>query len=64
MNLGLTRSFHATERHHIEIRMEGSNVTNTAIFSNFGTVLNALNYGLPTTALPMRSFRATLRYKF
>jgi hypothetical protein len=64
MNLSLTRSFHATERHHIEIRIEGTNVTNTAIFSNFGTVLNALNYGLPTVALPMRSFRATLRYKF
>jgi hypothetical protein len=64
MNLALTRSFHATERHHIEIRMEGSNVTNTAIFSNFGTVLNALNYGLPIAALPMRTFKATLRYKF
>jgi TonB dependent receptor-like, beta-barrel len=64
MNLSLTRSFHATERHHIEIRMEGANLTNTAIFTNFGTVLNALNYGLPTAVLPMRSFKATLRYKF
>jgi hypothetical protein len=64
MNLSLTRSFHATERHHIEVRVEGANVTNTAIFSNFGTVLNALNYGLPTAALPMRTLKATLRYKF
>jgi hypothetical protein len=64
MNLSLTRSFHATERHHIEIRVDGINVTNTAIYSNFGTVLNALNYGLPTQALPMRTFKATLRYKF
>jgi hypothetical protein len=64
MNLSLTRSFHATERHHIEMRIEGSNITNTAIFTNFATVLNALNYGLPTTALPMRSFKATVRYKF
>jgi len=64
MNLSLTRSFHATERHHIEIRVEGTNLTNTVIFSNFGTVLNALNYGLPISALPMRTFRATLRYKF
>jgi hypothetical protein len=64
MNLSLSRSFHATERHHIEIRIDGTNVTNTAIYSNFGTVLNALNYGLPTVALPMRTFKATLRYKF
>jgi hypothetical protein len=64
MNLSLTRSFHATERHHIEIRMEATNITNSAIFSNFGTVLNALNYGLPISALPMRTFKATLRYKF
>jgi hypothetical protein len=64
MNLALTRSFHATERHHIEIRIEATNITNTATFSNFGTVLNALNYGLPIVAQPMRTFRATLRYKF
>jgi hypothetical protein len=64
MNLSLTRSFHATERHHIEIRIEAANLTNTPIFTNFGTVLNALNFGLPTSALPMRTFKATLRYKF
>jgi hypothetical protein len=64
MNLSLTRSFHATERQHIEIRLDATNVTNTATYSNFGTVLNALNYGLPTAALPMRTFKATLRYKF
>jgi hypothetical protein len=64
LNLALTRSFHATERHHIEIRIEATNITNTAIYSNFGTVLNALNYGLPTVAQPMRTFKATLRYKF
>jgi uncharacterized protein YbjT (DUF2867 family) len=64
MNLSITRSFHATERHHIEMRIEGANITNTAIFTNFGTVLNALNYGLPVATLPMRTFKATLRYKF
>ena len=64
VNLSLTRSFHATERNHIEIRIDATNLTNTAIYSNFGTVLNALNYGLPTVALPMRTFKATLRYKF
>jgi hypothetical protein len=64
VNLSLTRSFHATERNHIEIRIDATNLTNTAIYSNFGTVLNALNYGLPTMALPMRTVKATLRYKF
>jgi hypothetical protein len=64
MNLSLTRSFHATERHHIELRIEGANITNSAIFNNFGTVLNALNYGLPESALPMRTFKGTLRWKF
>jgi hypothetical protein len=46
------------------MRIEGANITNTAIFTNFGTVLNALNYGLPVATLPMRTFKATLRYKF
>ena len=64
LNLSLVRSFHATERHHIEVRLDGFNVTNSVIFTNFGTVLNALNYGSPTAALPMRTFKVTVRYKF
>jgi hypothetical protein len=64
VNLSFSRSFHATERNHIEFRIDATNLTNSSIFTNFGTVLNALNYGLPTVALPMRTFKATVRYKF
>ena len=37
---------------------------NTAIFTNLGTVLNALNFGFPLAVQPMRTFKATMRYKF
>jgi hypothetical protein len=64
VNLSLSRSFHLSEQQRLEFRLDGANLTNTPIFTNFGTVLNALNYGNPTAAQAMRAFRATLRYKF
>jgi hypothetical protein len=64
LNLSLSRSFHLSERQRLEFRLDGANLTNTAIFTNFATVINALNYGNPTAAQAMRAFRATMRYKF
>ena len=64
MNVSLLRSFHMTERYHLEFRIDAANLTNTAAMTNFGTVLNSLNYGRPTAAMPMRALRASLRLKF
>jgi hypothetical protein len=64
MNLSLSRSFHVSERERLEFRLDGANISNTAIFTNLGTVLNALNFGFPLAVQPMRTFKATMRYKF
>ena len=36
-NLSFSRSFHMTERYHLEIRLDAYNATNTAIFTNVGS---------------------------
>ncbi|PWU12037.1 MAG: hypothetical protein C5B51_01455 [Terriglobia bacterium] len=64
LNLSLSRSFHVSERERLEFRLDGTNMSNTPVFTNLGTVLNALNFGLPIAVQPMRSFKATMRYKF
>ena len=64
LNLSLSRSFHLTETQRLEFRLDGANLSNTPSFTNFSTVINALNYGNPTAAQAMRAFRATMRYKF
>jgi len=46
------------------LKVTYSDATSETLTAAVGTVLNALNYGLPTVAQPMRTFKATLRYKF
>ena len=51
-------------RRVIEARADSYNSTNTASFTNLGTVINASNYGLPVSTLPMRNMTFTLRFRF
>jgi trimeric autotransporter adhesin len=48
----------------IEARADTYNTANIASYTMLGTVINASNYGLPTSTLPMRSITFTLRYRF
>lgn len=65
VNASLSRSFRLGEsRRWIEARLESNNVTNHVNFTGLGAVINALAYGLPTAAGPMRTLTATLRYRF
>ena len=58
------RSFELADRKNIELRMESQNLTNTVSFTNLGTVVNAINYGLPTNTSNMRSVSGTIRFRF
>lgn len=64
LNLSFGRSFRLADRRSIEFRMESQNVTNHVSFTSLGTVVNAINYGLPTATAPMRSASAVLRLRF
>ena len=64
MNLSLARSITLAERRNLEIRVDANNFLNHVNISNLGTVVNAVNFGLPTAAGSMRSVTATARLRF
>ncbi len=64
LNLALGRQFRLKERKSLEFRMESNNFTNHVNFTNLGTVVNAINYGLPTSTSQMRTMQGTLRFRF
>jgi len=64
MNLSLARSINLSERKRMEIRVDSTNFLNHVNISNVGTVVNSLTYGLPTSAVGMRSLSATIRFRF
>ena len=64
LNLALGRQFRLKERKSVEFRMESNNFTNHVNFTNLGTVVNAINYGLPTSTSQMRTMQGTLRFRF
>jgi hypothetical protein len=63
-NLSLSRSFRIDDRRRMEFRVDSQNFLNHASYTGLGTVVNALNYGLPTATSGMRTVNATLRVRF
>ncbi len=65
VNAAFGRSFQFGEtRRRLELRMEGTNIFNQVNYTNIYTVVNAINYGLPSTASGMRALTAVLRFRF
>jgi hypothetical protein len=65
LNLGFARSFQlGGERRRLEFRVEANNVLNNVNYTGLYTVVNAVNYGLPSAAGPMRTLDAVVRFRF
>jgi hypothetical protein len=66
LNASFGRSFPVgnDNRRRLEARLEGTNLTNHVAYTNLGTVINALNYGLPVSTMPMRSLNVNVRFRF
>ncbi len=64
MNLSLQRTIAVSERKRLTIRIDANNATNHVNITGFGTVVNAQNYGIASSAGAMRSISATLRFNF
>lgn len=64
LNLAFARSFTFAERRRLEFRIEGNNILNTVNITNLYTVVNAVNYGLPSAASTMRTLDAVVRFRF
>jgi hypothetical protein len=64
LNLAFARSFNLTERKRIEFRIESNNILNHVNYTSYYTVVNAVTYGLPSTAGSMRTLDAVVRFRF
>lgn len=64
VNLAFARSFTFNERRRLEFRVESNNVLNHVNYTNLYTVVNAVNYGLPSAAGAMRTLDAVVRFRF
>ncbi len=64
LNTAFARSFTMAERRRIEFRIEATNVFNNVNYTNYYTVVNAANYGLPSSAGAMRTLQAVVRLRF
>lgn len=64
VNLSLGRTFTLSDRRRLEFRINSENATNHVNISNISTVVNASNYGLPTSAAAMRTVTMLLRLRF
>jgi hypothetical protein len=64
MNLSLQRTIPLTERLRLQIRVDATNFTNHVNIASFGTIVNSLNYGVPSSAASMRTLSGTLRFNF
>ena len=64
INAAFARSFTFKERRRLEFRFEANNVLNHVNYTNLYTVVNAVNYGLPSAAGAMRTLDAVVRFRF
>jgi hypothetical protein len=64
LNVNVARSFNLSERRRIEFRVESNNILNHVNYTNLYTVVNAVNYGLPSSAAGMRTVQAVVRLRF
>ncbi len=64
LNAAFARSFMLAERRRLELRLETTNVLNHVNYTNLYTVVNAVNYGLPSAAAQMRTLAAVVRLRF
>jgi hypothetical protein len=64
LNGSVGRIFRLGERHSADLQLQAQNVLNHVTITNWNTVLSSVNYGLATTAAPMRKVTLSLRFRF
>jgi trimeric autotransporter adhesin len=64
LNAAFARSFNLAERRRLEFRLETTNVLNNVNYTNLYTVVNAINYGLASSASGMRTMQLVVRFRF
>jgi trimeric autotransporter adhesin len=63
-SLGKTYRFGPQERHHLDVRWEAQNLSNTPSFSGLSTLVGSSSFGRVTSAASMRTMDITMRYNW
>ena len=64
LDASIGRTFRLDSRFNLDFRMDSTNLLNHVTFASWNTTVNSTQFGLPTSANPMRSMQATLRLRF
>ncbi len=64
MNISLQRTITLSERVRLQVQANVNNFLNHVNITNYGTVVNSLTYGVPSSAGAMRSMTLTARFNF
>lgn len=64
LNASLGRTFRVADRLSLDLRADATNLLNHPVFPSWNTTVNSAQFGLPTTANPMRSIQMTARLRF
>ena len=64
LNGSVSRIFRLGERLSADLQVQAQNMLNHVTITNWSTVLGSVNYGLATTAAPMRKITISLRFRF
>jgi hypothetical protein len=64
LNVSMGRTFRLESRFNLDLRIDSTNLLNHVTFTSWNTTVNSAQFGLPTTANPMRSLQITLRLRF
>ncbi|HLX46273.1 MAG TPA: hypothetical protein VKR43_22660, partial [Bryobacteraceae bacterium] len=64
LNASLGRTFRASDRLNLDVRIDATNALNHVTFPSWNTTLGSPLFGLPTSANAMRSVQTTLRLRF
>ena len=64
LNGAMSRTFRLKNPFNLDVRVDGTNVLNRGVFTNWNTIVNSTTFGLPVSANPMRSLQLTARLRF
>jgi trimeric autotransporter adhesin len=64
LDSSLERTFRPSTKFNLIARIDGTNTLNHAVFSNWITTVNSVQFGLPSSANAMRSLQTTIRLRF
>jgi hypothetical protein len=64
LNASLGRTFRASDRLNLDVRIDATNALNHVTFPSWNATLGSPLFGLPTSANAMRSVQTTLRLRF